>query len=77
MRSFPLFAELEEERDKVNATFHKNTKPQLLERLKEFGFIYRPLSPRADSSLRWHTVFCPSRRGSSTARMYIWHCTIN
>lgn len=39
MRSFPLFSELEEERDKVNASFHKNTEPQLLERLKEFGFM--------------------------------------
>lgn len=39
MRSFPLFKELEAERDKVNAEFHKATKPQLIERLKEFGFM--------------------------------------
>ena len=39
MRSFPLFEELEAERDKINAEFHKNTKPQLIERLKEFGFM--------------------------------------
>ena len=39
MRSFPLFSELEAERDKVNAAFHKNVEPQLLERLKEFGFV--------------------------------------
>ena len=31
MRSFPLFKELEAERDKVNAEFHKATKPQLIE----------------------------------------------
>lgn len=39
MRSFPLFAELEAERDKVNEAFHKNVEPQLIERLKEFGFM--------------------------------------
>lgn len=39
MRSFPLFEELEAERDRVNAEFHKNTEPQLIERLKEFGFM--------------------------------------
>ena len=39
MRSFPLFEELEAERHKVNAEFHKATKPQLIERLKEFGFM--------------------------------------
>ena len=39
MRSFPLFEELEAERDKINAEFHKATKPQLIERLKEFGFM--------------------------------------
>ena len=39
MRSFPLFEELERERDKVNEEFHRATKPQLIERLKEFGFM--------------------------------------
>ena len=39
MRSFPLFAELEAERDKVNEAFHKNVEPQLIERLIEFGFM--------------------------------------
>ena len=38
MRSFPLFTELEEKRDKINAAFHKNVEPQLIERLHEFGF---------------------------------------
>ena len=33
MRSFPLFEELERERDKVNEEFHRTTKPQLIERL--------------------------------------------
>ncbi|MBQ1941813.1 MAG: addiction module toxin RelE [Selenomonadaceae bacterium] len=39
MRSFPLFEELEAERDKINEEFHKTTEPQLIERLKEFGFM--------------------------------------
>ena len=39
MRSFPLFSELEAERDKVNEAFHKNVEPQLIERLIEFGFM--------------------------------------
>lgn len=39
MRSFPLFSELEAERDKVNEAFHRNVEPQLIERLKEFGFM--------------------------------------
>ena len=38
MTSFPLFTELEEHRDKANATFHHNTKPVLVERLQMFGF---------------------------------------
>lgn len=39
MRSFPLFEELEKARDIENASFHKNVEPQLIERLKEFGFM--------------------------------------
>jgi hypothetical protein len=38
MIDFPTFAELEEARDKENEHFHKNTAPQLTERLKQFGF---------------------------------------
>ena len=38
MINFPLFKELEAKRDKVNAFFHKETEPQLVERLKQFGF---------------------------------------
>ena len=32
MISFPLFTELEAKRDAVNAKFHRETKPQLIER---------------------------------------------
>lgn len=38
MRSFPTFAELEAKRDEVNAKFHRETEPQLIKRLQEFGF---------------------------------------
>jgi hypothetical protein len=38
MFNFPTFAELEEARDKINADFHRNTKPILIERLQHFGF---------------------------------------
>ena len=29
---FPVFAELEKKRDEINAHFHKDTEPQLIER---------------------------------------------
>ena len=38
MINFPLFSELEAKRDRINAAFHKETEPQLVERLKQFGF---------------------------------------
>ncbi len=38
MLSFPVFSDLEAERDKVNAAFHRDTKPILAERLQQFGF---------------------------------------
>ena len=38
MFNFPTFAELEEARDKINADFHRNTNPILIERLQHFGF---------------------------------------
>jgi hypothetical protein len=38
MINFPLFSELEEKRDRANAFFHRETKPQLVERLGQFGF---------------------------------------
>lgn len=43
MLSFPTFSELEAKRDKVNADFHRNTKPILVERLQQFGF--QPVDP--------------------------------
>lgn len=38
MISFPLFSELEARRDAMIAHFHKETEPQLIERLQQFGF---------------------------------------
>ena len=38
MISFPLFSDLEAKRDKINADFHRDTKPILAERLQQFGF---------------------------------------
>ena len=43
MRSFPLFAELEAKRDEINSRFHRETKPLLIERFQEFGFV--PVKP--------------------------------
>ena len=34
MISFPLFTELEAKRDAVNAKFHRETEPQLIERFQ-------------------------------------------
>jgi len=42
MIDFPVFSELEAKRDTINGKFHRQTKPQLLERLQQFGF--QPLS---------------------------------
>lgn len=39
MRSFPLFSELEAKRDEINSRFHRETKPLLIERFQEFGFV--------------------------------------
>ncbi|WP_302613379.1 hypothetical protein [uncultured Mitsuokella sp.] len=41
MISFPLFTELEAKRDAVNAKFHSETEPQLIERFQQFGFVPR------------------------------------
>jgi len=38
MITFPLFTELEKHRDEANENFHRNIRPQLVERLKAFGF---------------------------------------
>ena len=38
MINFPLFSELEADRDRINESFHKETEPKLIERLKQFGF---------------------------------------
>ena len=38
MITFPLFSELEKNRDQANEFFHRKIKPQLIERLKHFGF---------------------------------------
>ena len=40
---FPVFAELEQKRDEINAHFHKETEPQLVERVQQFGFV--PVQP--------------------------------
>ena len=40
---FPVFAELEQNRDDINAHFHKETEPQLVERVQQFGFV--PVQP--------------------------------
>ena len=40
---FPVFSELEKKRDEVNAHFHKETEPQLIERVQQFGFV--PVQP--------------------------------
>ena len=40
---FPVFAELEKKRDEINAHFHKDTEPQLIERVQQFGFV--PVQP--------------------------------
>lgn len=40
---FPVFAELEKKRDDVNAKFHRETEPVLMERVQQFGF--RPSTP--------------------------------
>ena len=39
MRSFPTFAELEVKRNAINTRFHRETKPLLIERFQEFGFV--------------------------------------
>ena len=39
MITFPLFTELEKHRDEANENFHRNIRPQLVERLKTFGFV--------------------------------------
>ena len=36
---FPVFTELEKKRDQINAHFHKETEPQLVERVQQFGFV--------------------------------------
>lgn len=41
MISFPLFTELEAKRDTINAKFHRETEPQLIERFQQFGFVPR------------------------------------
>ncbi|MCR5757441.1 MAG: addiction module toxin RelE [Selenomonas sp.] len=38
MITFPLFTELEKHRDAANENFHRNVSPQLIDRLKTFGF---------------------------------------
>ncbi len=38
MISFPLFSELEAKRDTINRKFHRETEPQVIERLQQFGF---------------------------------------
>ena len=40
---FPVFTELEQKRDEINAHFHKETEPQLVERVQQFGFV--PVQP--------------------------------
>ena len=40
---FPVFTELEKKRDQINDHFHKETEPQLVERVQQFGFV--PVQP--------------------------------
>lgn len=65
MRSFPLFVELEAKRDTVNAKFHRETEPQIIERLKEFGF-----APREDGDD--HDMYIKEK---STGNIYLLTCS--
>lgn len=40
---FPVFTELEKKRDEINDHFHRDTEPQLVERVQQFGFV--PVQP--------------------------------
>lgn len=50
MRSFPLFSELEEHRDKANAAFHHSVRPVLTDRLQEFGF--QPVNEESSGTMQ-------------------------
>ena len=65
MISFPLFTELEAKRDAVNAKFHRETEPQLIERFQQFGFV-----PRDGEDAHYMSL-----KEKSTGNLYLLTCS--
>ena len=65
MISFPLFTELEAKRDAVNAKFHRETEPQLIERFQQFGFV-----PRDGEDAHYMSL-----KEKSTGNLYLLSCS--
>ena len=65
MISFPVFTEIEAKRDAVNAKFHRETEPQLIERFQQFGFV-----PRDGEDAHYMSL-----KEKSTGNLYLLTCS--
>lgn len=65
MISFSLFTELEAKRDTINAKFHRETEPQLIERFQQFGFV-----PRDGEDPHYMSL-----KEKSTGNLYLLTCS--